>query len=83
MSGYNHITFDSLLLEEKSNFNCCYIYITDYGYPSYTIRYKDEGNNSEDKFKALIGDISNEVLITVTSNCLINNLLVPTYTFIY
>ena len=54
VSGYNHITFDSLLLEEKANFNCCYIYkrlwisFSD----RYTIRYKDEGKHSEDKFKA-------------------------------
>ena len=34
VSGYKHITFDGLLLEEKSNFMCCYIYITDCGYPS-------------------------------------------------
>ena len=53
-SEYKHITFDGLLLEENSNFSCCYIYnrlwisFSD----RYTIRYKADGKQSEDKFKA-------------------------------
>ena len=58
VSGYKHITFDGLLLEEKSNFSCCYIYnrlwisFSD----RYTIKSKDDDNDdgkqSEDKIKA-------------------------------
>ena len=56
VSGYEHITFDGLLLEGKSNFSCCYIYIYNRLWLSfsdrYTIRYMDGEKHSENKFKA-------------------------------
>ena len=55
MSGYKQITFDSVLLEEKLNVNCCYIYNrlwTSFS-DCYTIKYKDEGKHSENKPRSL------------------------------